>query len=191
MDADWLKGSSQILWLGLSLHKEEKLTSIQSEWVVMCSSLRSCSGYRGVSLFSLCLWLSFRECEKHYQRQTHPQAVYTHVFPWTSKLYPLTDMFWFCSFVLYYEGASINSCELASCTFNARYLLRIVWFTMDQDGGLKSKVFFMELPLKSYAVWSSCCLCESKFMLHVWKNVLRFEAHHRVYKGPESSEVHF
>lgn len=101
-------------------------------------------------------------------------------------------MFCFCSFVLYYEGALINLCELASCTFNARYLLRIVWFTMDQDGELKSKVFFMELPLKSYAVWSSCCLCESKFMLHVWKNVLRFEAHHqRVYKGPESSEVHF
>lgn len=89
---------------------------------------------------------SLSESVRNIINVKHIHKMYTHVFPLTCKKYPLrhmlNPMFCFCSFVLYYEGALIHLCELASCTFNARYLLRIVWFTVDQEQGVEIQSLF-------------------------------------------------
>ncbi len=68
----------------------------------------------------------------------------------------------FCSFVLYYEGVLIHLCELASCTFNARYLLCVVRFTMEQERGVEIQSLFYGAAFKVIFRLSSCCLCEGR-----------------------------
>lgn len=156
LDADRLRGPSQILWLGCSQYKEEKLTSIQSEWVMLCSSLRSCSSYWRVSppfFSSLTLSLSPRMWETFIKVKHIVLFIFLNMHSVSSHRTCLIPLFLsFCLFVLYYEGVLIHLCELASCTFNASYLLRVVRFTTEHERGSNSKVFSMELPLKSYTV---------------------------------------
>lgn len=82
-------------------------------------------------------------------------------------------------------------CELASCTFNARYLLRIVRFTTEQELGSKSKVFCMELPLNSYSILSFCLFAErvNGYTCGGMYCVLKHNINLFI-KGPDCSEVH-
>jgi len=132
---------------------------------MLCSSLRSRSSYWGVSP-PFYLWLSPRMWET-FIKVKHIHKLYTHTHIYihvvfifslnmqsvSSQRASLIPLFLsFCSFVFYYEGVLIHLCELASCTFNARYLLCVVRFTLEKERGSRSKVFSMELPLKSYSV---------------------------------------
>ncbi len=166
LDADWSRGPSQILWPGRSRYKEENWHPFKVNELCCAALLGLVPVIEGSPLLSI--FDSLRECEKHLSRSnTSTSCIHTHTYIYihvvfifslnmqsvSSQRASLIPLFLsFCSFVFYYEGVLIHLCELASCTFNARYLLCVVRFTLEKERGSRSKVFSMELPLKSYSV---------------------------------------